>query len=149
LLALKRQDGRTLTRWASDTFRCAPNDLIEYKDTALGLYRAALITRGRLDACVFLSATEALPTFQGLAALFGESALDAAGRKALLSGEIAAGGTDPGRIVCSCFAVGVNRLNEAIARRSLKSTEDVGALLRAGTNCGSCLPEIRALLADA
>ncbi|MEQ8194436.1 MAG: (2Fe-2S)-binding protein [Rhodospirillales bacterium] len=89
------------------------------------------------------------PTVQWLAELFGANELDAAERTALLSGAANNGQADPGRIICSCFAVGLNRLNDAIATLALKSTEEVGALLRAGTNCGACLPEIRALLAEA
>ena len=38
-------------------------------------------------------------------------------------------------------------LSDAIAKYGLTTTQQVGARLRAGTNCGSCLPEIRALLA--
>ena len=50
-------------------------------------------------------------------------------------------------IVCSCFQVGSRTLQQAIERHGLTSTEQIGARLRAGTNCGSCLPEIRKLLA--
>jgi assimilatory nitrate reductase catalytic subunit len=44
--------------------------------------------------------------------------------------------------------VGCNTLRRTIAQHSLTDTRQVGARLRAGTNCGSCLPEIRALLAE-
>jgi assimilatory nitrate reductase catalytic subunit len=50
------------------------------------------------------------------------------------------------RTICACFGVGLATLRAAIADRGLSSAEDVGRALRAGTNCGSCLPEIRALL---
>ena len=54
---------------------------------------------------------------------------------------------DPGPPVCVCFGVGTRTLQEAIARERLTSSDQVGARLKAGTGCGSCVPEIRVLLA--
>jgi assimilatory nitrate reductase catalytic subunit len=51
-------------------------------------------------------------------------------------------------VVCSCFGVGVNTLRRAIREHRLASTEAIGELLNAGTNCGSCVPELRRLIAD-
>jgi assimilatory nitrate reductase catalytic subunit len=39
-------------------------------------------------------------------------------------------------------------LLRAIRTQELVSTEAIGKALRAGTNCGSCVPEIKALLAE-
>jgi assimilatory nitrate reductase catalytic subunit len=50
--------------------------------------------------------------------------------------------------VCSCFGVGRKTICDAIAKQQLRTTAEVGAKLRAGTNCGSCVGEIRMLLAD-
>jgi assimilatory nitrate reductase catalytic subunit len=43
--------------------------------------------------------------------------------------------------------VGVNTIVAAIAGGEAASVEAIGAVLRAGTNCGSCRPELGALLA--
>lgn len=56
---------------------------------------------------------------------------------------------DPDGTVCACFSVGARVLNRAIIERRLTSIAEVGAALRAGTNCGSCIPEIAAILRDA
>jgi assimilatory nitrate reductase catalytic subunit len=56
---------------------------------------------------------------------------------------------DTGPLVCSCFRVGRNSISEAIKCHGLKTAAQVGTHLKAGTNCGSCLPEIGALLARA
>ena len=53
---------------------------------------------------------------------------------------------DPGPMVCSCFGVGVNTILAAIEDGGLVSVDEVGAALQAGTNCGSCRPEITGLL---
>jgi assimilatory nitrate reductase catalytic subunit len=39
-------------------------------------------------------------------------------------------------------------LRRAIREHRLVSTEAIGELLNAGTNCGSCVPELRRLIAD-
>ena len=63
-----------------------------------------------------------------------------------LSGAPKAGSFDPGAIVCSCFSVGVNQIQHAVLEGGLVTVDAVGAALSAGTNCGSCRPEIQALI---
>lgn len=49
-------------------------------------------------------------------------------------------------MICSCFGVGRNTICAAIHEFGLSSLQQIGRQLRAGTNCGSCLPELRAIL---
>jgi len=121
-------------------------DYIEYRDDAAGIYRAAHIVDDRLEACVYLSARPDLPPRDWLSGLFAHPRLEERVRTALLVGQPAGPRLDPGPLVCSCFGVGRNALCDAIAKHDLKSTQEVGARVRAGTNCGSCLPEIARLL---
>ncbi|MFW2374154.1 MAG: (2Fe-2S)-binding protein, partial [Gammaproteobacteria bacterium] len=44
------------------------------------------------------------------------------------------------------FGVGRNTLIKAIQEQAVDSVEGLGELLQAGTNCGSCIPELKALL---
>ena len=53
-----------------------------------------------------------------------------------------------GPIVCACFGVGRNTICDAIAAGA-RSAADIGAKLKAGTNCGSCIPELKRLIAQA
>ena len=55
---------------------------------------------------------------------------------------------DPGPVLCSCFDVGVNTILTAIEAQGLLSVDAIGAALQAGTNCGSCRPELASLLAS-
>jgi assimilatory nitrate reductase catalytic subunit len=64
----------------------------------------------------------------------------------LLAGRAATPAPDEVPIVCACFDVGTCTLVRAIAERKLVSVEAVGEMLRAGTNCGSCRPNIRTLI---
>ena len=59
------------------------------------------------------------------------------------------GRANTGPLVCACFGVGINTIREAIASRTATSIEEIGKALRAGTNCGSCIPEMKKLLAQA
>ncbi|MEL6211649.1 MAG: (2Fe-2S)-binding protein, partial [Pseudomonadota bacterium] len=65
---------------------------------------------------------------------------------AILVGRTPADVPDPGPVLCSCFGVGVNTIARAIEERGLASVDQIGAALRAGTNCGSCRPELADLL---
>ena len=50
-----------------------------------------------------------------------------------------------GPLVCSCFKVGKNTINRAIAA-GCASVEDLGRTLQCGTNCGSCKSELSQML---
>ena len=71
---------------------------------------------------------------------------NAARRHALLSGRKGGDEMPRGRIICSCFSVGERAIGEAIAS-GCRTPAALGAKLKCGTNCGSCLPELKALLA--
>jgi assimilatory nitrate reductase catalytic subunit len=64
----------------------------------------------------------------------------------VLSGKSADGLADPGPMICTCFGVGLNAIRDAIASSAAVSVEDIGTALRAGTNCGSCVPELKRLV---
>jgi assimilatory nitrate reductase catalytic subunit len=134
--------------WARRMLEAGPVDAdwIEYVDRSIGIYRAALLVNDRIDACVFLSPRPDLPSRTWLAGLFAKPALETNDRIALLLGKPFDAGADAGETVCSCFNVGRNTISACIQRARLKTTDDVGRHLRAGTNCGSCLPELRAML---
>ena len=68
-------------------------------------------------------------------------------RHALLNGQSVGKAMDPGRIICSCFSVGEEAIREAIAG-GCDSVTALGAKLRCGTNCGSCVPELKGLFQD-
>ena len=68
-------------------------------------------------------------------------------RNALLNGQSVGKAMDPGRIICSCFSVGEEAIREAIAG-GCDSVTALGAKLRCGTNCGSCVPELKGLFQD-
>ncbi|WP_163414060.1 (2Fe-2S)-binding protein, partial [Escherichia coli] len=50
-------------------------------------------------------------------------------------------------VVCACFGVGRTTICDAI-NSGARSPSDIGAKLKAGTNCGSCIPELKRLIAS-
>jgi assimilatory nitrate reductase catalytic subunit len=136
--------------WARRLLRVDDEDAdwIELEDRSGGVYRAAHLVDGRIEACLFVSQRQDLPARAWLAQMFGKEALTPQDRIGLLSGRAREQGEDPGPTVCSCFGVGRNTIRIAIARHGLKDASQVTACVKAGGNCGSCMPEIRALLAE-
>jgi assimilatory nitrate reductase catalytic subunit len=65
---------------------------------------------------------------------------------ALLAGMGGRDAKPAGKIVCSCFSVSQQDIQAAIQAEGLTSAAQIGAKLRAGTNCGSCIPELKKLL---
>jgi assimilatory nitrate reductase catalytic subunit len=98
---------------------------------------------------VFVATAKSLPPRHWLATLFGSQKLSDTDRLAILAGRAPKGTLETGRVVCSCFAVGRSTLLRAIRGDKLVSVEQIGKALRAGTNCGSCIPELQGLLATA
>ncbi|HUA24975.1 MAG TPA: molybdopterin-dependent oxidoreductase [Steroidobacteraceae bacterium] len=121
-------------------------DWIEYSDRSIGVYRAAHLVEGRLEACVFLSPRPDLPSRTWLTGLFGKPTLDPQDRCGLLAGRPARSNVDTGDIVCACFSVGRNSIRAAVRERKARSAAEIGRQLRAGSNCGSCLSEISGIL---
>jgi len=114
---------------------------IAFRDPAAGRHRFALMTGGRLDACLFVGDDLATVSRAWLGGLFAAGRLSAKDRLALLAGRPPDGRADSGPLVCACFGVGQRQIDAAIAAGA-GSVEAVGAKLKAGTNCGSCKSEI-------
>ncbi len=120
----------------------------ELYDSTQSTYRGARVVDGRLDAVIIIGADYHLPPRDWLAALFKKDRLEDAERGRLLRGTPPKGQEDAGQIVCSCFSVGVNTITKAIREQQLMTPEAIGEALNAGTNCGSCVPELRRLIAE-
>jgi assimilatory nitrate reductase catalytic subunit len=49
-------------------------------------------------------------------------------------------------VICACFGVEIDAVRQAVACGAAKTVADIGTMLRAGTNCGSCLPELKRII---
>jgi assimilatory nitrate reductase catalytic subunit len=135
--------------WAELAHRLFGSDgaIIEFHDNTQKVYRAAHIRNDRLEACLWLAAGHgSLPGWDWLKQRLAEPRLDELSRRALLAGRPPDGVADTGPVVCACFGVGLAAIQALIACGVAGSVEAVGQHLRAGTNCGSCQPEIKKLI---
>src|SRR5437763_863260 len=87
------------------------------------------------------------PSIRFRAGLFSQDRLEPAERLGLLSGRARVAGPDPGPTVCACFGVGRRTIEIAIREQGCTDAAQVTACTKAGGNCGSCVPEIRSILA--
>ena len=99
---------------------------------------------GRLSAALFVAREPAALSRSHVIAALGQES-----RGDILAGRPGADKPDGGATVCACLGVGVNTIRHAIAAQGLTTVEAIGKALGAGTNCGSCRPELKALLGTA
>jgi assimilatory nitrate reductase catalytic subunit len=119
---------------------------ISFVDAARGEGRFAVVEGGKLKACLFLSKTQDLVSRDWLLEMMMGD-LSRQDRMGILSGRPTSGAS-AGPTVCACFNVGLSTLTAAITEQGLTSVEAIGAALSAGTNCGSCKPELAQLLRE-
>ena len=103
--------------------------LTEYVDRQRGIYRAAAFTGDRLEGALFLGPADAPPQWRELGQMTGGLGLG-----------------EPGQLICACFSVGLSAIQETLASGKATSVAEIGKALRAGTRCGTCLPEIQSIV---
>jgi len=141
-------DNADLARWPGWLHAVAGDDLAEYRDLGGGIYRAGSFSCDRIEACLFVGPAHDAGNWDMIKSLFSAGALNDDQRAMLLSGRSGAGRTSAGPVICACFGVGRTTICDAIAGGA-RSAADIGARLKAGTNCGSCIPEVKRLIAQA
>lgn len=119
---------------------------VEYLDKSARIYRGVRIIANRVESCMFIGPTHSLPPRTWLAGLFAKNTVSDRERMSLLTGQPPRGEVDGGPVVCACFSVGLNTLKRAITNDALTSVDAIGKALQAGTNCGSCIPELKRLI---
>jgi assimilatory nitrate reductase catalytic subunit len=115
-------------------------------DAPRQIVRLAAFRDGRFEGCMFVGPADIAPQWDAVKALFEAEALAREQRRVLLSGRAAEGLTHTGPVICACFGVGLATIRDALGSGAAASVEDIGRALRAGTNCGSCLPELRRIV---
>ena len=103
--------------------------------------RMAFFDKDTLVAAVFVGAEPMALMRDCLANQLGTDSTQ------VLAGRAPANIPDPGPVLCACYSVGINTIKTAVKTAKLKTVDEVGEALNAGTNCGSCQSEIKALIA--
>ncbi|MDB5520280.1 MAG: assimilatory nitrate reductase alpha subunit apoprotein [Tardiphaga sp.] len=141
-------DNADPAHWRSWLQSFEGSDVAEYEDAGNGVYRAATFVDDRLETCLFIGPSEAAIEWDAVKEMFALGTLTDDQRRMLLSGRSMNGMANAGPIVCACFGVGRGTICDAIAAGA-GSAAEIGARLKAGTNCGSCIPELTRLIAQA
>ncbi|MEL7263085.1 MAG: (2Fe-2S)-binding protein, partial [Pseudomonadota bacterium] len=125
---------------AREMFHAPHAEVSSIIDHKRGSARIVLQQNGELVGALFVSPTPVAVMRDYLADLPGTDGAQA------LMGRPAADAPNPGPVLCSCFGIGINTIATAIETQGLMSVDAIGEALSAGTNCGSCRPEIAELL---
>ncbi|MBC9246349.1 molybdopterin-dependent oxidoreductase [Paracoccus sp. 11-3] len=128
---------------AADLFGTDADPLV-VRDNRRGIIRMAFLEDARLMAALFVSPDPVALSRSHLATALGG---DCGGE--ILAGRPGEGRADEGALICACFGIGAKTILHSIATQKLVSVEDIGKALGAGSNCGSCRPELKTLLASA
>jgi assimilatory nitrate reductase catalytic subunit len=138
-------DNADLPSWQEWLRSVAGDDLAEYRDFGDGVYRASSFNGHRIETCLFLGPARDAGDWELVRGLFAAEALSDAQRRSLFSGRPMDGVASTGPVVCACFGVGRTTICDAIAAGA-NTVGEIGARLKAGTNCGSCIPELKRLI---
>ena len=104
-------------------------------------YRAAAILDGEVDGFVCIGPADQ-PLSMDLAALD----MHDDGFPLARFASVSMIETEP--VVCACFGVGEGCIRDAVASGTAGTVTEIGQATRAGTNCGSCLPELKRIIAQ-
>jgi len=124
--------------------------ILEFTDRKNESIRIAAFVDGKIAAVAYqkrndhqgqAAASDSLPHSSWLTEILGSSSDNPVG--------ILAGKTpeteNKGKLICSCFKVGKKQICAAI-KNGADTPEELGTLLKCGTNCGSCIPELKQLI---
>jgi assimilatory nitrate reductase catalytic subunit len=121
-------------------------EVLSLDDPATGALRRAVLRQDRLEQALFMTVSGRLPPRDWLAGLFADDQLAPRDRLTLLAGRSSAPAPDVGPLICACLKVGAKTI-AAAAEAGAHTVDAVAAKTSAGTNCGSCRPEIARLIA--
>jgi assimilatory nitrate reductase catalytic subunit len=136
-LSSEAQHALDITLSLADDTQC-----LDYRDVRRNIAKRARIEDNKIAAVRLTGETKAASWLQDMM-VNGGAATEA--RKWLLAplAEPPTGNVARGKIICNCFDVSEKEISAALAGG--ESLEQVQARLKCGTNCGSCLPELKRL----
>lgn len=119
----------------------------ELTDPAQSLFRMAKFAGKMLVDVLFVAGRRDDAILDWLIEMFGKTVLLSSERRAVLAGRPSNGASDQSPLICSCFAVRRSVIAAAV-RDGFGDVDRIGEHLKAGTNCGSCRPEIKRVISD-
>ncbi|MBZ9964555.1 nitrate reductase [Mesorhizobium sp. BR1-1-2] len=131
--------------FAVSLFGTADAEVLAYHDRDAGQHRIGAFDGERLAGALFVAPGPVAVSRGWATQQLEEAHASQRERFRIVAGRAGAERPDAGATVCSCFNVGINQVTAAVAS-GCTNLEAIGAALKAGTNCGSCRSEIRAII---
>ncbi len=128
--------------WHDFAYRMLTEDGKLAEHLAERTYRAAAIVDGEVDGLICIGPSDQPLSMGDLNALEGHD------DGIPLTRIAAASMTETEPVVCACFGIGAEVIRNAVASGMAGTIAAIGQATRAGTNCGSCLPELKRLVAQ-
>jgi assimilatory nitrate reductase catalytic subunit len=119
--------------------------MLAYHDRDAGQHRIAAFDGERLVGALFVAPGPVAVSRGWAAEQLEEVHASQRERFRIVAGRAGADRPDAGATVCSCFSVGASQIMAAVTA-GCTTVEAIGGALKAGTNCGSCRSEIRAII---
>ncbi|MFY0665654.1 MAG: nitrate reductase [Natronospirillum sp.] len=116
-----------------------------FEDHARHSQRILWGTENQQSAIVWTGQTLPEPDLRWVAECLTTHELSSQDRRDLLAGR-SGGQVDPGPLVCSCHQVGEYTIRNAIRDDGINTVEGLGKQLKCGTQCGSCIPDLKRLI---
>jgi assimilatory nitrate reductase catalytic subunit len=140
---------RHIMFWHEFAHRTLGSDaqLFEQLDGPGGVYRAVAFADGEFDGCLSIGPGPAALRWVNLAAVIAAGPPRDATQSTIAVCSAPALSADSSPTICACFGVGQDTVRKAAQSGAAKSVADIARLLQAGSNCGSCLPELKRILA--
>ncbi|RJG07006.1 nitrate reductase [Noviherbaspirillum cavernae] len=141
-----------LVKEIEERFGIAGKDVLRYDDARRGNARHILVRDGKLAAVSLAGDTSAEHWLKEY--LEGEQPVAALGRLLLMPSTKAPQGFKArGRIVCNCFNVAESEIDDVLLQQGWAQHGAPDAVLtslqeklKCGTNCGSCVPEVKKMI---
>jgi len=133
------------TAFAGSLFNAPLAEMLAYHDHDAGQHRIAAFDGEHLAGALFVAPGPVAVSRGWAAEQLEEDHVSQRERFRIVAGRAGAERPDAGAVVCSCFGVGANQIATAAAA-GCTTVEAIGGALKAGTNCGSCRSEIRAII---
>ncbi|MGX5839269.1 nitrate reductase [Mesorhizobium sp. ArgA1] len=132
--------------FARSLFGATPEaEMLAYHDRDAGQHRIAAFDDKHLAGALFVAPGPVAVSRGWAAQQLDEVHASQRERFRIVAGRAGAERPDAGAIVCSCFGVGANQITTAAAA-GCTTVDAIGGALKAGTNCGSCRAEIKAII---
>jgi assimilatory nitrate reductase catalytic subunit len=133
--------------WHDFAYQALAPDAKLAEEVEGAIYRAAAFVDGELEGSFCVGPVETPLQWDAQALTVAEACDGGHVRTAAIGAANAYIETEP--VICACFQVAVAAVRNAVVRGAARTVAEIGQMLGAGTSCGSCLPELKRIIAHA